>query len=123
MRISDWSSDVCSSDLFRQILDAAPVARRENYEATHSVTWAKPAAVGKHTMIIADHLNPRPDYIREESAGNDRSGGAWRPFLKGETALLRGDILGDRYYAVTAERSEERRGGEGYVSTCRSRGS
>src|SRR3546814_14140084 len=52
-------------------------------------------------MIIADHLNPRPDYIREESAGNDRSGGAWRPFLKGETALFRGDILGDRYYAVT----------------------
>src|SRR3546814_9466470 len=70
--------------VFRQKLDAAPVARRENYEATHSVTWAKPAADGKHTMIIADHLNPRPDYIREESAGNDRSGGAWRPFLKGE---------------------------------------
>src|SRR3546814_1760969 len=64
---------------------------------------SKPAADGKHTIIIADHLNPRPDYIREESAGNDRSGGAWRPFLKGETALFRGDILGDRYYAVTDE--------------------
>src|SRR3546814_5016504 len=57
--------------VFRQKLDAAPVARRENYEATHSVTWAKPAADGTHTMIIADHLNPRPDYIREESAARE----------------------------------------------------
>src|SRR3546814_20359598 len=103
MRISDWSSDVCSSDLFRQILDAAPVARRENYEATHSVTWAKPAADGKHTMIIADHLNPRPDYIREESAGNDRSGGAWRPLerksvVSGKSVAVRVALGGRRIF-------------------------
>src|SRR5581483_303642 len=41
-------------------------------------------------------LNPRPDFIRDESKG-----GAWQPFLKGETAQFRGDIVGDHYYAVT----------------------
>src|SRR3546814_19837567 len=41
--------------VFRQKLDAAPVARRENYEETHSVTWAKPAPDGNQTMIHASH--------------------------------------------------------------------
>jgi prolyl oligopeptidase len=86
------------SSVYRQVLGAEPAARPESYEVSHSLTWPRAAADGRHMFIIADHLNPRPDYIRDETAG-----GAWRPFLKGETALFRGDIIGDRYYAVTDE--------------------
>src|SRR3546814_6031479 len=36
MRISDWSSDVCSSDLQRDIINPAPgVLRRPRYPAAH----------------------------------------------------------------------------------------
>ncbi|NGY04119.1 prolyl oligopeptidase family serine peptidase [Solimonas terrae] len=84
--------------VFRQVLGAAPVTRPEAYEMTHPMTWAKSAGDGRHLFIIADHLNPRPDYIRDDTTGE-----AWRPFLKGETALFRGEIIGDRYYAVTDE--------------------
>src|SRR3546814_8526748 len=89
--------------VFRQMLGAEAVTKPEEYETSHSLTWAKIAADGKHTFLIADHLNPRPDFIRDETVDKDGAGGGWRPFLKGETALFRGDILGDRYYAVTKE--------------------
>lgn len=84
--------------VFRQMLGAELVGEPERYEITHSLTWAKVAADGKHTLLIADHLNPRPDFIRDETSGGD-----WRPFLKGETSLFRGDILGEHFYAVTNE--------------------
>src|SRR3546814_6564493 len=32
MRISDWSSDVCSSDLFEEIFQRQPMSRDELYE-------------------------------------------------------------------------------------------
>lgn len=93
-------ADMKSPDIkvFRQMLGAEPVTEPEQYEVSYPVTWARVAADGRHTLLIADHLNPRPDFIRDESAG-----GGWRPFLKGETALFRGDIHGDHYYAVTNE--------------------
>src|SRR3546814_2138761 len=37
MRISDWSSDVCSSDLEEQ--DALPAFRRENYISAYGEGW------------------------------------------------------------------------------------
>lgn len=94
----DTAVSMSNSSVFSQRLGAEPTNKGEAYEATHTVMWAKPSADGKHSLIFADHLNPRPDYIREE-AGR----GAWRPFLKGEKALFRGDILGDYFYAVTDE--------------------
>src|SRR3546814_6591034 len=41
MRISDWSSDVCSSDLLEEILDATPATRRT---LLFSATIPKPIA-------------------------------------------------------------------------------
>jgi len=60
--------------------------------------WPVAAADRRHVFICADHLNPRPDYIRD--AGADAP---WRPFLRGATALFRGDILGQHYIAITSE--------------------
>jgi len=86
------------SKIYCQVLGAEAVTRPETYEKGADMMWVRSSADGKHMLMIADHLNPRPEYIREEAAG-----GAWRPFLQGETALFRGDIIGDRYYAVTNE--------------------
>ncbi len=82
--------------IYRHVLGAAPVTRPEVYESSAGVMWVRPAADGRHMLLIADHLNPRPEYIRDETCD-----GGWRPFLQGETAQFRGDIIGDRYYAVT----------------------
>lgn len=54
------------------------------------------AADCRHIILAVDHLSPRPDYIW------DTQGDAgWQPFLKGVDGIFRGDILGDRYLAIT----------------------
>jgi prolyl oligopeptidase len=82
--------------VYRQVLGAEPVAEAEDFEPAHPFLWVKQASDEKHVLVVSNHTNPKPDYIREEAAG-----GAWRPFLKSETAFFRGDIIGDRYYAIT----------------------
>lgn len=82
--------------VYRQALGAPAAVTPEDFEPVHAFEWPKAASDGKHFFIISNHLNPQPTYIRDES-----SGGGWRPFLKGEAAFFRGDIIGDRYYAVT----------------------
>ncbi len=92
----DPAVSLFQSRVYRQVLGEEPVTQPEEFETTHSLMWAKAAADGRHVLLIADHLNPRPEYIRECTGE-----GAWKPFLQGETALFRGDIIGDYYYAVT----------------------
>src|SRR3546814_20148268 len=94
MRISDWSSDVCSSDLswgrtFRPDFQRLPGL----VEALRSVNPAL------HTVLLSATVN---DAARDE--------------------LQRAYGAGD-YLAVEAKvaRSEERRVGKECVSTCRSR--
>src|SRR3546814_13085459 len=94
MRISDWSSDVCSSDL--RALDTIERTRR--------------CDIGErdpHVLIVGeralDHrLQPG---IAEDVAIAER----------GQAGLARAEI------GVARRRSEERRGGKGCVSTGRSR--
>ena len=81
--------------VYRQILGADPVTVAEPFAPTHPVVWARPTADKMHTLLIADHLCPRPDYLRNERDGT------WRPFLKGMTGLFKGDIIGDRFFAIT----------------------
>src|SRR3546814_17825584 len=94
MRISDWSSDVCSSDLTYR---AAPVS--SIYGGTPSLTGTATAAGLKNSDTL--------ESVTDGAA-------AWTS-LGGATS----DIGA---YAVTG-RSEERRVGQECVSTCRSRGS
>ncbi|MDM4769854.1 prolyl oligopeptidase family serine peptidase [Solimonas sp. SE-A11] len=84
--------------IYRHTLGAAPNSTREDYERSADTMWVKSSADGKHMLLIADHLNPRPEYIRDETSAS-----GWRPFLKGEAAQFRGDIIGDHYYAVTSD--------------------
>jgi prolyl oligopeptidase len=86
------------SRIYRHILGAAPTTEPENYEPSADTTWVRATSDGRHMLLTADHLNPRPDYIRDETTNQ-----GWRPFLDGETAQFRGDIIGDHYYAITSD--------------------
>src|SRR3546814_18943788 len=94
MRISDWSSDVCSSDL-----PALPAAKTESRE---------------------ERRFNRYDRDRNERIGRvEMMGTRSAAFRKLDT---NGDnLLNFEEWAVTKSRSEERRGGKECVSTCGSR--
>src|SRR3546814_15020935 len=103
MRISDWSSDVCSSDLSRA------------YARGRTMIWPR---VSERVMVELDHaagekpaqLRPFPPMEREE---------VLPPNLAAVRRLSDGcGILQHGLYRV---RSEERRVGKECVSTCRSR--
>src|SRR3546814_19624659 len=94
MRISDWSSDVCSSDLFEEAFTIIRTllhdGRCDFHGAYYSVTDAELLPSG-----------PRPE---------------GPPLMVGS--------IGARLLAITlpwVQRSEERRVGKACVSTCRSR--
>src|SRR3546814_21031720 len=96
MRISDWSSDVCSSDLFRLGNQNRNTGNKESI-----LVW----------QVEFEVQGGDPGYKFER---------AWGPILEqlvdsdGKKAILPSDTLG-------RGRSEERRVGKECVSTCRSR--
>src|SRR3546814_15319992 len=100
MRISDWSSDVCSSDLranarAHRVLGCRPLDRVEADKAAMLALPPMPPTTGwEHTPRL-----PRDHYVRVD--GNDYS--------------VHPAAVGRRV------RSEERRVGKECVSTCRSR--
>src|SRR3546814_18555489 len=99
MRISDWSSDVCSSDLF--VLPHHPGLR--------------PAWMIRLGLFLYDHLSSRQTL--PGSLGVDLADGGPRGKpLKPE--FTRGFDYSDCW---VDDRSEERRVGTGCVRTCRSR--
>src|SRR3546814_20000547 len=92
MRISDWSSDVCSSDLEGQVraLLASPCRRRQRCRASAAVralrVQHRGAGRGQEVVLMMTKIKPN--------------------------ALL---------WLVLSVRSEERRVGKGCVGTCRYR--
>src|SRR3546814_13633795 len=111
MRISDWSSDVCSSDLFVTAM-----------MAFFLLMWLLGATTEKQRKALADYFAPTIVQTKQDTAGS--------------TGLFGGESLVevDKYpheagqtgtKAMTlpraAVRSEERRGGKECGSTCRSR--
>src|SRR3546814_16493770 len=97
MRISDWSSDVCSSDL---IVDAA---------VEH-----QPSDPPHRQHLLRDDLG-RIEDVEVEPVGEILVEELQAEFPFREVAHL------DRIPQVAAVRSEERRVGKECVSTCRSR--
>src|SRR3546814_19046503 len=93
MRISDWSSDVCSSDLWHQLTDQAQIP------APEGVMPFEAAALEK---VGLDFAAVPPRYRT--------------PYF---SHIMGGYAAG--YYAYIWSRSEERRVGKECVSTCRSR--
>src|SRR3546814_14680942 len=95
MRISDWSSDVCSSDLRNQVL-----------AVQHLVASAVPGLSPSRISIVDDR-------------GTLLARGGGDPALS-QFGGLTPDELRVKF---ETRRSEERRVGKECVSTCRSRGS
>src|SRR3546814_17110732 len=95
MRISDWSSDVCSSDLAGEML----------FVTGHS-------GAGKSTLLKLIHLSERPSRGAVLFAERNLMKVRGR-----RVALHRRDVG----VVFQDHRSEERRVGQECVSTCRSR--
>src|SRR3546814_20236026 len=97
MRISDWSSDVCSSDLRPLQLPAACLQLNTRLTCESSGTYcaAPPRTTGYSPMLTL--------------YGMRGSGNCYKP------ALLMHQL------GIGFRRSEERRVGKACVSTCRSR--
>src|SRR3546814_19312402 len=96
MRISDWSSDVCSSDLYVELLRALGTRK------------------GMLGQIFTKSQNKIQDPAKLYRLIDMVDGTHW--------ATLGTDITGDIYEGLLEKnRSEERRVGKACVSTCRSR--
>src|SRR3546814_16088348 len=95
MRISDWSSDVCSSDLGEAALRTG--AGKLQMATVQAVATALGVLIPEAAMIAL----PSDE--------------------KGEIAAEAADVLRERLLRCDALRSEERRVGKECVSTCISR--
>src|SRR3546814_8218387 len=102
MRISDWSSDVCSSDLWNGLMIAAL--------AEAALALDEPAWLAAAEQAFA--------FMCREMQRDGRLHHAWRHGRLKHPATL--DDHADMAAAALA-RSEERRVGKECVSTCRSR--
>src|SRR3546814_7853506 len=109
MRISDWSSDVCSSDLSRRLarLDSCTgyFAGRPRRGGTLAETALDSGATGGNASRISDAQRQQVTDKKEEY---------YQPWLR-DPAPTPGAPRTDE------GRSEERRVGKECVSTCRSR--
>src|SRR3546814_1850815 len=113
MRISDWSSDVCSSDLLRHPGITLAQLIQDRGAIPHDLAAFVAEQLGLHVTELANYAardQTMTDHVRELAA---RLG-------------LRGPTRADIPFMVEAAarallRSEERRVGKECVSTCRSR--
>src|SRR3546814_15376431 len=97
MRISDWSSDVCSSDLEKEKLVGAQKLKEQ-----------------------LDHA--RIELEQAQRTGNlERAGELAYGIIPELTRKLRDGEAASEHHMLNEVRSEERRVGKECVSTCRSR--
>src|SRR3546814_11231364 len=108
MRISDWSSDVCSSDLDQLNGDFTEVTTREGFKIAHDISAYSFVALAKAG--------------REMMKG--RNGSLLTlSYLGAERTMPNYNVMGMAKASLEAgvRRSEERRVGKECVRTCRSR--
>src|SRR3546814_15791295 len=128
MRISDWSSDVCSSDL-----QAWPQSCAEGCAATSKPLYLRAGGVlsfeapvagqAEYDEYVSDPAKPVPYLPRPVSFG-DREG--WTTWLVHDQRFVDGrpDVLTwvreplPQPLRIAGERSEERRVGKECVGTC-----
>src|SRR3546814_19999807 len=110
MRISDWSSDVCSSDL-DPACARAPAARQGDQSGEKKCVNLLRASA------FVPWLSAFPPVVRAGvySTGTDRTNSPLRVLLRSLSHLT------SRLFHPSRARSEERRVGKECVSTCRSR--
>src|SRR3546814_18623920 len=108
MRISDWSSDVCSSDLEATLLDTTERRRRIRYQASIESDHSRLQSLG-NTQATAQILR-----INVRGKAKGAGVGTLDHLIFGTEGLNSRDWPEDL-------RSEERRVGKECVRTCRSR--
>src|SRR3546814_16554262 len=108
MRISVWSSDVCSSDLVALLEHIVVTATSAHYLSDHEETDARSVPA---SLI----LRARPGKPCANAASMENARATIR------RRLLRRQLLGAPDLFGEPARSEERRVGKECVSTCRSR--
>src|SRR3546814_11382365 len=111
MRISDWSSDVCSSDLIEQGDIDLGIAAESRIAPPQTAT----PHLGGHTCIGVVATNAVLDKTALRHVAGMAHDGLARAIRPVHTPFD-----GDTLFAM-ATRSEERRVGKECVSTCRSR--
>src|SRR3546814_18847979 len=110
MRISDWSSDVCSSDLVR-LTRALEVAERY---APEKVTNLMAVTGSQQVMLAVRFAEVQRRLVKELGLNTQVS--------NSDFVISAGDALLNGVFSATAfARSDERRVGKECVSTCRSR--
>ena len=82
--------------LFRVMVARPTRAELEPVEPSHFYVRPMVAADRRHVLLFVDHLAPRPEFILDT-----RASGCWQPFLKDMEGIFRGDIVGDRFFAIT----------------------
>src|SRR3546814_19682558 len=106
MRISDWSSDVCSSDLNVRVGgDLRTGAGSMNGE--DAVIGTVLMLIGQNSRVVATEASSKLDQVAKTLP----------PGIQVNVVLNRAESVG----ATVATRSEERRVGKECVSTCWSR--
>src|SRR3546814_10933961 len=124
MRISDWSSDVCSSDLNGLTI-------RDKRNICLATVGHVDAAVKDDAEAIANLFAAAPDLFNALEQARAALPDAWAAVKCGvprevieiiNAALAKAMPVKPRVWK-RLDRSEERRVGQEWVSTCRSRGS
>src|SRR3546814_17187624 len=126
MRISDWSSDVCSSDLLRAVDDldticalvADPDELRTDLLRLHGMAHALINGGAISTTSVDETIAELAVDIEAELDDMSALLLAIRQRIRPLLALIRDD---GSWVAQATSRSEERRVGKECVSTCRSR--
>src|SRR3546814_13511633 len=114
MRISDWSSDVCSSDLLPNggwgFAHTAAEAKEMGFWAFHVDTLGWSVALGLIFVLLFRMA------AKKATSGQP---GALQNFVEVLVEFVDGSVKDSLH---GRRRSEERRGGKEWVRTCRSRG-
>ena len=97
--------------LYRVMLDRPTQAVLEPVETSHFYVRPMVAADRRHVLLFVDHLAPRPELILDTQGT-----GSWKPFLKDMKGIFRGDIVGDRFFAITDDGVPARASGGRLVS-------
>src|SRR3546814_14716549 len=116
MRISDWSSDVCSSDLAGSIIAHTDA---ELVPGTNILEISYRSAEPEIARIVADAL--RDAYVDSNLSARREEARRNAEWFEGQAAEAGAKLAEAEKTKAAFERSEERRGGKEGVSTCRYR--
>src|SRR3546814_17121488 len=130
MRISDWSADVCPSDLGLGLLALVPSPTTTPSERATCQT--RPMTT-RHCLVTGANRGVGLEFVRQLLARGDRVVATCRQPGRatalnalagdhpGRLPVLPLDVADPKSHAALAARSEARRVGKEWVSTCRSR--